>query len=261
MSAEIVRLSFFIGILCFCTVWEILAQRRTLTQSKSYRWLNNLGLVALNGLVLKFTLPILAIELAVTTSHAGVGLLNWLSLPMWLSVMATVVILDLAIYWQHRLFHRVPILWKLHRMHHSDQDIDVTTGARFHPIEIILSMLIKMVVVVVIGAPALGVLIFEIILNGSAMFNHSNARLPNMVDRILRRWVVTPDMHRVHHSTLRHECDSNFGFFLSIWDRWFKSYISQPKLGHHDMSIGIDKFRRASEQRIDKMLTQPFRES
>ncbi|QIA63368.1 sterol desaturase family protein [Vibrio astriarenae] len=259
MEIESIRFGFFIGILFICTVWEIIVPKRSLTQSKWFRWSNNLGLVALNGLLLKITLPLLAIDVALVTEDQGFGVFNWLSLPLWLSVPITVFVLDCVIYWQHRLFHQVPLLWKLHRMHHSDQDIDVTTGARFHPIEIVLSMLIKIVAVAIIGAPAIAVLIFEILLNGSAMFNHSNARLSTDLDRLLRTAIVTPDMHRVHHSTIRKECDSNYGFFLSIWDRCFGSYIDQPQHGHQGMQIGVDRFRARNEQRIDKMLTQPFR--
>ncbi|MDR9828157.1 sterol desaturase family protein [Vibrio sp. FNV 38] len=259
MTFDHLRLLFFISTLVACTLWELAAPKRPLSQSKTLRWSNNIGLVALNSATLKLILPILAIEAALRAETAQFGLLHQFNLPMWFTILITVIILDAVIYWQHRLFHRIPLLWKLHRMHHSDQDIDVTTGARFHPIEILLSMLIKMIVVVLIGAPALGVLFFEIILNGSAMFNHSNARLPSKTDTVLRKFIVTPDMHRVHHSTERNECDSNFGFFLSTWDRWFNSYIAQPILGHDNMKIGIDRFRRPKEQRIDKMLTQPFR--
>ncbi|MGL6314878.1 sterol desaturase family protein [Vibrio sp. WXL103] len=259
MNADVLRLGCFFSIFIACAVWEQCKPRRVLSQPKWLRWGNNLSLVVLNSVLLKLLLPVLAVDLAYQLSATDIGLLNTLNLPLWLSMLLTVLVLDFAIYWQHRLFHQIPMLWKLHRMHHSDQDIDVTTGARFHPIEIILSMLIKLIVVALLGAPALGVVLFEIILNGSAMFNHSNARMPLKLDRILRGFVVTPDMHRVHHSTIRTECNANYGFFLSIWDRLFASYIPQPSLGHSNMQIGTMNFRTQVEQRIDKMLTQPFR--
>ncbi len=258
-NPDTIRLSFFIATLFLCAVWEWAVPRKTLTQSKSYRWLNNLGLIGFNSITLSLFMPILAIEAAVTAQTSGYGLFNTLNVAWWLELIVAVVLLDLAIYLQHLIFHRVPVLWRLHSMHHSDQDIDVTTGARFHPIEMVLSMLIKIGVVYLLGASPLAVLVFEIVLNVSAMFNHSNAKLPLKVDRWMRKVIVTPDVHRVHHSILVRETHSNFGFFLSIWDRWFKTYISQPKEGHNDVVIGIPSFRQTREQRLDQMLTQPFR--
>jgi sterol desaturase/sphingolipid hydroxylase (fatty acid hydroxylase superfamily) len=181
-------------------------------------------------------------------------------LPVWASVLVAVMALDLAIYLQHVLFHAVPALWRLHRMHHADQEIDVTTGARFHPIEILLSMGIKLGVVAALGAPAAAVLIFEVLLNATAMFNHSNVRMPTWLDRGLRWVVVTPDMHRVHHSIVARETNSNFGFNLPWWDRLFGTYRGQPAAGHDAMIVGIEQFREPAEQRLDRMLTQPFRD-
>ncbi|GAM63685.1 possible sterol desaturase [Vibrio ishigakensis] len=213
-----------------------------------------------NSIVLQLTLPLLALEAALWAQTQQVGLLHMIELPIGLAVIVSLLAMDMIIYWQHRLFHTIPMLWALHKTHHSDQDIDVTTGARFHPIEIWLSMVIKIATVVILGVPPVAVIAFEIILNASAMFNHSNMRIPYAVDAWVRKILVTPDMHRVHHSTIRAETDSNYGFCLAIWDRSFGSYIEQPKLGHLDMDIGIHQFRRPNEQRLDKILTQPFRE-
>ena len=179
--------------------------------------------------------------------------------PAGVAIVVSVVLLDFAIYLQHVLFHAVPALWRLHRVQHADQAIDVTTGLRFHPVEILLSMGIKLAVVAALGPPAAAMLIFEVLLNGTAMFNHSNIRLPESVDRVLRLFVVTPDMHRVHHSVIPEETDSNFGFNLPWWDRLLGTYIAQPSKGHDGMTIGIEQFRRLREQWLDKMLTQPFR--
>ncbi len=258
-NPDMIRLSFFISVLVLCALWEWVTPRKQLTQNKLSRWLNNLGLVGFNSLCITLLMPWVAIESAIWANQSGVGLLNWLSLPSWVEIAIVVVLLDLTIYLQHLLFHRVPFLWRLHRMHHADQDIDVTTGARFHPIEILLSMWIKIAAVVALGASPMAVLVFEIVLNASAMFNHSNAKLSLPADRLLRRAVVTPDMHRVHHSVISKETHSNFGFFLSIWDRWFGTYRAQPELGHDKVRIGIPLFRNAREQWLDKMLTQPFR--
>ena len=199
-------------------------------------------------------------ELALVAEARGFGLLNVIRLPDWLALLVSVLVLDLAIYLQHVLFHAVPALWRLHRMHHADLEFDVTTGLRFHPIEIALSMLIKFAVVAAIGAPALSVLVFEVLLNATSMFNHANMRIPTWIDRVLRWLVVTPDMHRVHHSIVARETNSNFGFNLPWWDRLFGTYRDQPAAGHRDMTIGIEQFREPGEQRLDRMLTQPFRD-
>jgi sterol desaturase/sphingolipid hydroxylase (fatty acid hydroxylase superfamily) len=203
--------------------------------------------------------PAGAVGFAVLSESRGWGLFNVLALPIWLNVLSALLLLDLAIYLQHRLFHAVPVLWRIHRMHHADLDIDVTTGARFHPIEILLSLGIKGLVVVSLGASPLAVLAFEIVLNATAMFNHSNVRLPALVEPVLRWLVVTPDMHRVHHSIVRLETDSNFGFNFPWWDRLFRTYSPQPKGGPEGMTIGIEQFRDARELLLDRMLTQPFR--
>ena len=257
---ETIRLAFFVLVLLICAFWESNAPRKHLSQSKSIRWINNLGLVGLNSVLLALLMPIVAISAASWAEAHSFGLMNWLNVsPTW-ALIFSVVLLDGVIYWQHIMFHSIPFLWRLHRMHHADQDIDVTTGARFHPIEILISMWIKIGAVTLIGAPVWAVVAFEIVLNASAMFNHSNARLPLKIDAWLRKLIVTPDMHRVHHSVIERETHSNFGFFLSIWDRLFGTYIAQPYLGHDEMRIGLPMFKRSREQWLDKMLTQPFRE-
>ena len=254
-----IRLGFFFGILAVMALWEILAPRRGLSRSKAVRWTANLGIVALNTVLLRLIFPATAVGLAALAAERGWGLLNAIALPYELAVLCSVVLLDFAIYLQHVLFHAVPVLWRLHRMHHADQDFDVTTGARFHPIEIVLSMVLKLAVVVALGPPVLGVLIFEVLLNGTAMFNHANARLPLGADRVLRLLVVTPDMHRVHHSVTPEEANSNFGFNLPWWDRLLGTYRAQPAQGHEAMTIGIDQFREAADQQLHNMLVQPFR--
>lgn len=254
-----IRAAVFLGVLGIMALWEIAAPRRRLEMPKFLRWSNNLGLVVLDTAILRLALPIMAVGVAAWVSGRGLGLFSMFGLPLWASIMLTVVVLDLAIYFQHRLFHSVPALWRLHRMHHSDPDYDVTTALRFHPIEIFLSMLIKMAVVAMLGAPPEGVILFEIILNGSAMFNHANIRLPLGLDRALRKVVVTPDMHRVHHSEFKEEADSNFGFALSIWDHMFRTHIADPSKGQEGMIFGIGAFKGAREMWLDKMITQPFR--
>lgn len=204
--------------------------------------------------------PTGAVGFALLAESHGWGLFRSLNLPAWVELVFGFVLLDLAIYIQHRIFHYVPVLWRLHGMHHADLDVDITTGARFHPVEILLSLGIKFVVIVALGAPVLSVLLFEVLLNATSMFNHSNVRIPALVERVLRWVVVTPDMHRVHHSILRHETDSNFGFNFPWWDRLFRTYRPQPEAGHDGMTLGIDSFRDPRELRLDRMLTQPFRD-
>lgn len=259
----ILRLSFFFGIFAIMAVAERLLPRRALTAPRGERWFANLGIVIINTLAARLILPIFPVTAALWAADQGYGLLNQVQMPGTLAAVAmgvaTIVLLDLVIYGQHVASHKVPVLWRLHRMHHADTDIDVTTGARFHPIEIVLSLILKIGVVVVLGLPAVGVLAFEILLNGTAMFNHANVKLPLGLDRVLRRVLVTPDMHRVHHSDIRDETDSNYGFNLTWWDRLFGTYRDQPRLGHTSMTIGLPQFRDAGERRLTRLLTQPFR--
>ncbi len=255
-----IRLGCFFGVLALMMFLELIAPKRALSQSRAVRWYANLGIVALNTALLRLVFPIAGVGLAMLTADRGWGLFNNLAVPYWLAVGASVAILDLAIYLQHVMVHAVPLLWRLHRMHHADQDIDVTTGARFHPLEIVLSMAIKMAVITALGPPAVAVMIFEVLLNATAMFNHANFRLPLGLDRCLRLLVVTPDMHRVHHSLLVQETNSNFGFNLPWWDRLLGTYRGQPEKGHQGMTIGIDLFRGPGTQHLHRMLAQPFRE-
>ncbi len=256
----IIRLVCFGGVFVAMAGLEAILPRRARTAERRRRWPSNLGLVVLNTLVLRLVFPTAAVGVALAAEARGVGLLPWLALPMPVAVVATIVLLDLAIYLQHVLFHAVPALWRLHRVHHADLDFDVTTGLRFHPVEILLSMVLKFMVVVALGAPAVAVLIFEVLLNATAMFNHANLRLPECLDRVLRAVLVTPDMHRVHHSVVPLETNSNFGFNLAAWDRLFGTYRAAPMAGHTAMTIGIAQFRDPGELRLDRMLTQPLRE-
>lgn len=254
-----IRLIAFFGIFGLMATWEVLAPTRTLLFSKTRRWLSNLGLVALNSLLLRLLFPAAAVGAASFASQHGWGLFNLLDLPFWLEVLLCVVILDLAIYLQHVMVHAIPLLWRLHRVHHADPDYDLTTGARFHPIEIILSMLIKFSVIAALGPPLVAVILFEVILNGMAMFNHGNVSLPPKLDSIMRILLVTPDMHRVHHSVEDDETNSNFGFNLSIWDRLLGTYRAKPRAGMQNMQIGISSFKDPERTtRLFAMLMIPF---
>lgn len=258
-SEPIIRAGFFLGIFAVIALWEALSPRRERTVLRWVRWPSNLGMVALNTMVLRLLTPTAAVGLAVIAETQSWGLLNQWALSGWVPVLLAILILDLGIYLQHVLFHAVPMLWRLHRMHHADIDFDVTTGARFHPIEILLSMAIKLTIVAALGPPAIAVLLFEVVLNATSMFNHGNVRMPTNIDRVLRWFVVTPDMHRVHHSVLPRETNSNFGFNLPWWDRLLGTYCAQPAAGHEGMTIGISQFRSAHELRLDRMLVQPFK--
>lgn len=253
------RLGIFLGVFALLAIWEIVRPRRRQTADRATRWSSNLGIVVLDAVLVRLVFPLTAVGFALWAGERGWGVFNLLTLPHWFVVVASVVLLDLAIYLQHVLFHAVPALWRLHRMHHADLAFDVTTGVRFHPIEIILSMLIKLAVIGALGIPAIAVLIFEVLLNATSMFSHSNISIPGRIDRLLRWLVVTPDMHRVHHSILPNETNSNFGFNAPWWDRLFGTYRERPAAGHQDMTIGIEQFRDWDELRLDRMLMQPFR--
>jgi sterol desaturase/sphingolipid hydroxylase (fatty acid hydroxylase superfamily) len=254
-----IRLSCFVGVFAMMVLWEALAPCRTRSVSRWLRWSNNLGLVALNTVLVRMATPAAVVGLAAVAEVQGWGLLNQLSLPGWLSVLAAALLLDLAIYLQHVLFHAVPVLWRLHRMHHADLDIDVTTGVRFHPLEMILSLAIKLMVVAALGPSVVAVVVFEVLLNATSMFNHANVRIAPRLERALRLLVVTPDMHRVHHSVVARETNSNFGFNLPWWDWLLGTYRAQPGDGHLAMSIGIEQFRAPRDLWLDRMLVQPWR--
>jgi sterol desaturase/sphingolipid hydroxylase (fatty acid hydroxylase superfamily) len=254
-----IRLSAFSLIFIVMAAWEVFAPRRVPAHPRRLRWPANLGIVALNSVLLRFLLPVAAIAFAEVAQDRGWGLLNQLSISPVMALVLGVVALDLVIYFQHILFHAVPALWRLHRMHHADIDFDVTTGGRFHPVEILISGGIKLAAIAIFGPSAIAVLLFEVILNATSMFNHTNVRIPVTIDAVLRLFVVTPDMHRVHHSVLPHETNRNFGFNLPWWDRLFGTYRAQPSAGHEHMKIGIKIFREPKELRLDRMLLQPFR--
>ncbi|MEN8833304.1 sterol desaturase family protein [Pacificibacter sp.] len=253
------RLAVFLGVLVAMALWELWSPRRRIEVPRLIRWSNNLALVVIDTLVVRLLFPVAAVALALVMSERGWGLFNLLEWAVWVEVVICVVLLDFAIYLQHVVFHHVPVLWRLHRMHHADVAIDVTTGLRFHPLEIVLSMAFKLVLVVLLGPPAIAVLIFEVVLNASAMFNHSNIRLPKRVDAVVRLFIVTPDMHRVHHSVVPRETNSNYGFNVPWWDRLLGTYIAQPKAGHDEMQIGLNQFRARRELWIDRMILQPLR--
>ena len=254
-----IRLGFFLGVFALVASWELAAPRRALILSRSLRWTSNLGLVLLNTVLLRLLFPMAAVGVAAFAAARGWGLLNHFQVPFALALPMAVIALDLVIWLQHVMVHAVPALWRLHRVHHADLDYDLTTGARFHPLEIVLSMLIKFATIAVLGPPVLAVVIFEVLLNATAMFNHGNIRLPAPLDRVLRWFVVTPDMHRVHHSVEDDETNSNFGFNLPWWDRLFGTYRAQPRAGHEAMRIGIHGHTDAREvARLPGMLLLPF---
>jgi sterol desaturase/sphingolipid hydroxylase (fatty acid hydroxylase superfamily) len=230
-----------------------------LAVGRASRWPSNLGILVADVLVVRLLLPTAAAGVALVAAERGFGLFHVIGLPFWLAAPIGFLALDLVIYGQHVMFHHVPWLWRLHRMHHADLDIDVTTGVRFHPVEILLSLVIKIATVALLGIPAAAVVCFEVVLNATSMFNHANASLPRWLDRVARLILVTPDMHRVHHSVLRQETDSNFGFNLPWWDRLFGTYRPEPRAGHDGMTIGLPVFREPGELRLDRLLTQPFR--
>ena len=255
----LIRLVCFAATFTAVAVLESLLPRRRRTLSRAVRWSNNLAIVVLNTLLLRVLFPTALVAYALALNEAGRGWLNAIALPEWALIVIAVLLLDFLIYLQHVLMHLVPILWRLHRVHHADPDFDVTTAVRFHPFEILLSLGIKFGIVTVLGPPAVAVLIFEILLNAGALFSHGNLRLPLALDRALRLVLVTPDMHRVHHSVIRRETDSNYGFCLSWWDRLFRTYRAQPDAGHDGMEIGIGRFSSAADQRLVELVKQPFR--
>ncbi|MEL6466814.1 MAG: sterol desaturase family protein [Pseudomonadota bacterium] len=259
-NETLIRFGVFLGLFALFALAESLLPRRDRTQTRRQRWVTNWGITIANTLfirVMAFLLPVLAVGAAIDAASQGWGLFNALALPVWIEIVVAILILDFIIWAQHLITHKVPILWRLHQVHHADVDMDVTTAIRFHPIEIGLSMLIKIGAVYLLGPAALAVILFEIILNGTAMFNHANIRLPLWLDAIVRRVMVTPDMHRVHHSVHRHEHDSNYGFSLSIWDRMFGTYIAQPEGGHDDMSVGLE-WQDDRPARLGWSLALPF---
>ncbi|MGK0272036.1 MAG: sterol desaturase/sphingolipid hydroxylase (fatty acid hydroxylase superfamily) [Cocleimonas sp.] len=258
------RLGTFILLLVILSLWELISPRREKQKTGPNKYLNNrrlnnVAIVIIDTVLVRFLVPLLPVGAALYATQNSLGLFNVIELPMWIVILFSLLILDLIIYFQHRIFHVIPLFWRLHRMHHTDIEFDFTTAIRFHPIEIMLSILLKLIVVLLLGAPAIAVLIFEILLSSTALFNHSNINIPKPIDKLLRRFIVTPDMHRVHHSVHRDETDSNFGFNIPWWDRLFGTYCAQPRDGHLEMSIGIEEFRSEKDTRIDQLLIQPFK--
>lgn len=253
------RSLFAVAVFTIMAAWEVFAPRRKLAAGRRLRWPSNLGIAVVDALVVRLVVPAAAVGAALYAAGHGIGLFHLLNLRLSAAAVLGFLILDLAIYAQHVMFHHVPWLWRLHRMHHADLDTDVSTGFRFHPFEILISLGIKIAVVLAFGIPPIAVFIFEVVLNATSLFNHSNVAMPGRIDRLVRLVVVTPDMHRVHHSILRQETDSNFGFNLPWWDRLFGTYRGEPQAGHDAMIVGLPAFRHERELRLDRMLTQPFR--
>jgi len=255
----LIRMAVFAGVFLSMAALEFALPRKDRAQPRTTRWFTNFGLVVVDSLVLRAVFPVLAVGVAFWAETKGYGPFNMLGWSGWLVVIATVVLLDFAIYWQHVVSHKFPILWRIHRVHHADRDLDASSGLRFHPVEIVLSMLYKFVIVILLGAPAIGVFVFEILLNGCALFNHSNIRISGSFDRILRMIIVTPDMHRVHHSIISREHNTNYGFNLSFWDRIFGSYTEQPEGGHNGMTLGLADQQSDKPSNLLWCLLFPFR--
>ena len=252
------RLTVFLGLFLLFALTEYFRPRRRLTTSKTNRWTTNLSIVVIDSVLVRLLFPAAAVGLSLWASSQGYGLFNVIDAPLWISIPISIVVLDFAVWLSHLLSHKIPLFWRFHRMHHADTDIDVSTAIRFHPIEIIVSMGWKIAWVIALGAPAVSVILFETILNGTAMFNHSNTKLPVALDRVLRWVLVTPDMHRVHHSTINRETDSNYGFNLPWWDRLFHTYVDQPELGHEGMQIGLSEWQDERPSKLGWSLSVPF---
>lgn len=252
------RLGIFAGILAIMALWEVLSPRRKRIYSRAERWPGNLLLILAGTLFLRVAFPLLAVDFAILTEARGGGLFNLTSLPPLLEVLIAIILLDMVVYWQHVIFHRVPSLWRLHQVHHTDRDLDATSALRFHPFEIAISMVLKICVVIVLGVSPIAIIIFEIILNAMALFNHGNIALPKAIDKALRTLFVTPDMHRIHHSVEPSEYNRNFGFNLSLWDRLFGTYEKEPKAGQVEMTIGQKAHLTHEPASLLFMLILPF---
>ncbi len=258
-TIQYVRPAVFVGLLVSFALLEYFLPRRKLRPVKGKRWFTNIAIIIIDSVVIKVLFKTAAIGVAYWAIANGYGLFNMIDVPYWVAFGISFVVLDFAIWISHVASHKVPMFWRIHRMHHSDIDIDASTAIRFHPIEIALSMVWKFLIVILLGAPVMAVLVFEMVLNGGALFNHSNTKLPLWFDKILRVLIVTPDMHRVHHSVIRSEHDSNYGFNLSIWDRIFSTYTDQPKMGHEGMTIGLEQWQDEKPSRLDWTLLVPFK--
>lgn len=263
MSEAFIRLAAFFSIFTLMAAYELWSPRlerpEMIGALKSKRWVTNISIVVLSSACLRIIFPLAAVGTAAWAAQNNFGLFHLMNIPIWLAALIAFIVLDFAVWLEHVASHKFSLLWRIHRMHHADQGFDLTTALRFHPLEIVLSMFWKAGVIILLGAPVGGVLIFEIVLNGMAMFNHANARLPDKIDRILRQMLVTPDMHRVHHSVVRAETDSNYGFNFSFWDRIFSTYTDQPKAGHDHMIIGLEDYQDHKNVNLIWALLLPFR--
>lgn len=253
------RLAFFFGIFAAMALFEIFAPGRPLAHGRKNRWFTSWSLVVLDSILVRIVFPLGGVGIAYWATQESIGLFNWIEIPLWLAGVISFLVLDWSIWFTHVLSHKIPFLWRFHRVHHADPDMDVTTAIRFHPIEILLSMGWKTILIIALGAPPLAVLIFEIVLNGGALFNHTNIRLPGLLEKAVRLLIVTPDMHRVHHSQRMVETDSNYGFSLSVWDRLFGTYTDQPRDGHENMKIGLETIEGEKAEKLIFSLSIPFR--
>jgi sterol desaturase/sphingolipid hydroxylase (fatty acid hydroxylase superfamily) len=261
IDPSVARPVAFLGVFAIMAAWEFAQPARALREAKSWRWLTNLGILAIDVAILRLLLPGAAIAAALFAERQGIGLLPMIGLDGAFGGVVGFLLLDLALFWQHVLSHRIPMLWRVHAMHHADRDLDVTSGLRFHPIEVVLSMLFKVAVIMALGVPAVAVFVFEIVLNAAAQFNHANISIPEPIERWVRLLIVTPDMHRTHHSIDRRETDTNFGFFLSVWDRLFGVYTAEPAAGRAGLVLGLEEHQHHGPSRILWSLLLPFRAS
>ncbi len=257
-SESVLRLGVFVSLFIVLAVLELIIPRRRLRYSKMQRWASNIGLSVFNTVIVRFAIPIAGVGAALFAAEHNWGLFNQIALPAWFSIIVFLLLFDVTIYWQHRIYHMVPVLWRFHRMHHTDMDYDFTTGSRFHPVSILISSLIKVVLILLMGPPAVAVILAEVILNATSMFNHSNIKLPDWLEPRLRKVIVTPDMHRIHHSVERNEHDKNFGFNLSCWDRIFSSYLENAEKAQTEIDIGIKGFQDKKSLNMFTLLFQPF---
>lgn len=256
---SVIRLGAFLGIFALLALWELSAPKRELLELRRFRWFSNIGLIVIANILIRFIIPTAAVGIALHAEQEQLGFLYHLgNLPSIIHFTLAFILMDLAIYFQHIMFHALPMFWRFHRVHHSDLDCDITTGVRFHPFEIVFSIIFKFVLIISIGAPVLAVILFEITLNAASMFTHSNIKIPKAIEVITRWFIVTPDMHRTHHSVDESETNSNFGFFISVWDRIFGTYLKQPKLGHENMQIGLQGFREPKWQNLRWLIYLPF---
>ena len=253
-----IRLGSFLGLFILLMAWEVASPKRKLLQLRRFRWFSNIGLIVTSSILIRFIIPTAAVGVALLAEKDNLGFLNYFDLSTTAHFIIAFILMDLAIYFQHVMFHALPMFWRFHRVHHSDLDCDISTGLRFHPFEMIISILFKFVIIISIGAPVIAVVCFEIILNAASMFTHSNIKIPANLEKLVRWIVVTPDMHRIHHSVNENETNSNFGFFISVWDRLFGTYINEPKEGQQNMEIGLHSFRQAKWQNLRWLIYLPF---